>query len=45
MTFKGLPAGVSQAEVLYESGRTVAIKDGSFTDSFGEWDVHVYRFR
>ena len=45
VTFKGLPAGVSQGEVLYEGGRTVAIKDGSFTDSFGEWDVHVYRFR
>jgi hypothetical protein len=37
----GLKAGQT-VEVLGEQ-RTVSAKNGSFTDSFGPWDVHLYR--
>jgi hypothetical protein len=30
--------------VLFESPRTVTLKDGSWTDWFAPFDVHVYRF-
>jgi hypothetical protein len=43
--FSGLPAWASQAQVMYESPRTVQAKDGSFTDWFAPFDVHVYCFR
>lgn len=45
VTFSGLPAEVQEGDVLYESPRKVAVKDGSFTDWFAPHDVHVYRFR
>ena len=43
--FTGLPAWAGEADVLYESPRKVQAKDGSFTDWFAPFDVHVYRFR
>jgi len=43
VTFKGLPAGVTGGDVLYESPRKVEVKNGQFTDWFGPEDVHVYR--
>jgi hypothetical protein len=42
--FTGLPADRTHAEVLYESPRTVQAKDGTLTDWFAPFDVHVYRF-
>jgi len=43
--FDGLPATAASGEVLFESPRTVQIKDGKFTDWFGPFEVHVYRFK
>ena len=43
--FSGLPANAGLADVLFESPRTVEAKNGQFTDWFGPFDVHVYRFR
>jgi hypothetical protein len=43
--FRGLPAGANEGEVLYESPRAVTAADGKFTDWFGPFEVHVYRFR
>ncbi|HEV8606747.1 MAG TPA: hypothetical protein VGQ99_15335 [Tepidisphaeraceae bacterium] len=43
--FTGLPTNFSTAEVLYESPRTVEAKNGTFTDWFAPFDVHVYSFR
>jgi len=31
--------------VLYEAPRTITARGGSFTDWFGAFEVHVYRFR
>jgi hypothetical protein len=44
VTFSGLPPAVTGGDVLYESGRTIGVTNGQFTDSFAQWDVHVYRF-
>ncbi len=44
VTFSGLPAWAATGEVLYESPRTVTAHNGQFTDTFAQWDVHVYRF-
>jgi hypothetical protein len=44
VTFSGLPAWAATGEVMYESPRTVTVKNGQFTDSFAPFDVHVYRF-
>lgn len=41
--FSGKPLN-GEIEVLYEN-RTVKAQDGSFTDSFGPNDVHVYKIR
>lgn len=41
VTIPGLPAGVTSADV-YTEGRTVSVSNGSLTDTFGPWDVHVY---
>ena len=43
--FSGFPAGFYTAEVLYEPPRAVAVVGGRFTDWFGPFDVHVYRFK
>lgn len=42
--FSGLPRSAATGEVLYEAPRTVTAKDGQFTDWFGPFEVHVYRF-
>lgn len=44
VTFSGLPVWAATGEVLYESPRTVTAQNGQFTDTFAQWDVHVYRF-
>jgi hypothetical protein len=43
VAISGLPAGRTSGTV-YTEGRSVAVTDGSFTDTFEQWDVHVYRF-
>jgi hypothetical protein len=43
--FSGLPATTIGGEVLFESPRKVEIKNGAFTDWFGPFEAHVYRFR
>jgi len=43
VTITGLPERVRQGTVYRES-RAVEVNGGAFTDSFGRWDVHVYRF-
>jgi hypothetical protein len=43
--FTGLPRELTDGEVLFESPRRVTAKDGTFTDWFAPFDVHVYRFR
>src|SRR6185436_11836154 len=43
--FKGLPAGIEGGDVLFESPRRVTCRNGVFTDWFGPFEVHVYRFR
>ena len=42
VTFSGLPGWATTGRV-YTEGRTVRIRSGSFTDTFAQWDVHVYR--
>lgn len=43
--FSGLPENATGGEMLFESPRRVEIKKGAFTDWFGPFEVHVYRFR
>jgi hypothetical protein len=43
VTISGLPSGRTSGTV-YTEGRSVPAADGSFTDTFEQWDVHVYRF-
>jgi hypothetical protein len=43
VTIGGLPAGITSGSV-YTEGRSVAVSNGSFTDTFDRWDVHVYHF-
>ena len=43
VTISGLPAGIENGTV-YTEGRSVPVENGSFTDTFDRWDVHVYRF-
>jgi hypothetical protein len=45
VTFSGLPKGPKMGDVMFESPRTVEVKDGKFTDWFGPFEVHVYRFK
>ncbi len=45
VSFSGLPQGIEDGEVLFESPRHVKVVDGKFTDWFAPHDVHVYRFR
>jgi hypothetical protein len=44
--FSGLPKDLKAdaASVVFEEPRTVEVKDGTFADWFGPFDVHVYRF-
>ena len=43
--FTNLPTNLTTADVLYESPRTVEAKNGTLTDWFAPFDVHVYRFK
>jgi hypothetical protein len=43
VTISGLPSERTNGTV-YTEGRAVSAADGSFTDTFDRWDVHVYRF-
>ena len=43
VTISGLPAAVEDGTV-YTEGRSIQVANGSFTDTFARWDVHVYRF-
>jgi hypothetical protein len=43
--FSGLPRKANRGEVLFESPRRVQVEDGKFTDWFGPFEVHVYRFK
>ena len=45
VSYSGLPQGIEDGVVLFESPRHVKVADGKFTDWFGPHDVHVYRFR
>jgi hypothetical protein len=42
--FSGLPVTAGKGDVLYEEPRTVEAKGGEFTEWFGPYEVHVYRF-
>jgi hypothetical protein len=44
VTFTGLPTTVTTGELLYESPRIVQAQGGQFTDWFGPFEVHAYRF-
>jgi uncharacterized Zn-binding protein involved in type VI secretion len=41
VTISGLPAAVTSGSV-YTEGRSVPVSNGTLTDSFGQWGVHVY---
>jgi hypothetical protein len=43
VTISGLPTTITNGTV-YTEGRSIDVRDGSFTDTFERWDVHVYRF-
>jgi hypothetical protein len=45
VTFAGLPTTVSHGEVLFEKRRELKMNNGTFTDNFSQFDVHVYRIR
>lgn len=42
--FTGLPANLGEGDVLYESPRKVKAAGGAFSDWFGPFEVHVYKF-
>ena len=44
VTIRGLPRSLRSGTV-YTERRSVRVRNGSFTDTFGRWAVHVYRFR
>lgn len=44
ITISGVPASVRTAAV-YGERRTVHVSDGTLTDSFRQWQVHVYRIQ
>jgi hypothetical protein len=43
VTLTGLPGWARRGSV-YTEHRAITASDGSFRDSFGQWDVHVYHF-
>jgi hypothetical protein len=43
VTINGLPSTVTSGTV-YTEGRSIAVSNGSLTDTFDRWAVHVYRF-
>jgi hypothetical protein len=44
VTIRGLPRAATGGRV-YTEGRSITAAQGSLTDTFERWDVHVYRFR
>ena len=44
VTIRGLPRSLRTGTV-YTERRSVRVRNGAFTDRFGRWAVHVYRFR
>jgi hypothetical protein len=44
VTFSGLPSWATTGELLYESPRIVTVASGQFTDWFGPFEAHAYRF-
>lgn len=42
-TFNGLPSWATNASVLFEN-RTLISSNNSISDTFAQWDVHIYRF-
>lgn len=43
VTISGLPSTITSGTV-YTEGRSISVSNGSFTDSFDQWGVHVYHF-
>jgi hypothetical protein len=43
VTISGLPSTITSGTV-YTEGRSISVTNGSFTDTFAQWDVHVYHF-
>jgi hypothetical protein len=43
VSFSGLPATLKSGTVLFEKPRDAAIKNGTLTDRFSQFDVHVYK--
>jgi hypothetical protein len=43
VTIGGLPANITSGTV-YTEGRSIPVTNGSFTDTFPQWGVHVYHF-
>lgn len=43
VTIGGLPTAITSG-VVYTEGRSVPVSNGTFTDSFSQWGVHVYHF-
>jgi Ca2+-binding RTX toxin-like protein len=43
VTVSGVPASISSGTV-YTENRSIPVVNGSFTDDFAQWGVHVYRF-
>ena len=44
VTVSGLPKSVTSGWA-YKEGRRVRVRNGTFSDTFPRWGVHVYRFR
>ena len=42
--FAGLPTECKTGEVVFEEPRKVEAANGSFTDWFGPFEAHVYKF-
>jgi hypothetical protein len=43
VTISGLPSGLTSGDV-YTENRSVNVSNGSFSDTFGQWEIHVYHF-
>lgn len=44
VTFSGLPTWAGQGDLMFEDPRMVTASNGSFTDWFAPFEVHVYHF-
>ena len=44
VTISGLPFLGAKSANVYTESRTVTATNGSFTDTFDQWDAHVYHF-